>query len=407
MTVFSLIGGRVETMETSKGNFTLYWWVAVALIVMLTPALLTAGGFNRAMAAAGAFLVGLAVSSGWWVSRRHFALMNAAASRHAVSSAGLDQVHHQAISILSGQIESARVQTEDAITALAARFSGIADKLEAAVAASQNAAGGLTGSGHGSVLTMLAQSRTELTAVMDTLKSVQRSRDAMLAEVRGLVRYTDEMRDMAADVAAIAMQTKLLALNAAVEAARAGASARGFSVVADEVRKLSALSSEAGKKMADKVGIINTAISTVSGAAERSAKQDAQSVLQCESIIQDVLTRFQDSTSRLSDSADILQRESAGIRGEVSDVLVSLQFQDRVSQILSHVRTSLGELSERVGQQLQQRERSSMNIGRWLDEMATTYSTEEQRHIHREVQRSSRPDSDVIYFEEAACRKRS
>ncbi len=395
-------------METYKGNFTLYWWMAVALGMTLTMALLTAGGVGRADAAVGALLIGAAASSGWWMSRRHFSLANRkAADSDNNLAAGLHKVHRQAITILSEQIESARVQTEDAITALAARFSGIADKLEAAVAASQNAAGGLTGGGNDSVLTMLAQSRTELTTVIDALKSVQRSRDAMLAEVRGLVRYTDEMKDMAADVAAIALQTKLLALNAAVEAARAGEAAKGFGVVADEVRKLSSLSSEAGKKMADKVGVINAAINKVSGAAEHSAKQDARSALQCESIIQDVLTRFRDSTSRLSNSADILQRESAGIRDEVSDVLVSLQFQDRVSQILSHVRTSLAELSERVGQRLEQREGSSMNIGRWLDEMAQTYSTEEQRHIHREVQRNSRPDSDVIYFEEAACRKRS
>lgn len=395
-------------METHKGNFTLYWWVAVALGMVLTVALLTAGDFSHANAAVGALLIGAAASSGWWMSRRHFSLVNRnAADSDNNLAAGLNKVHRQAITILSEQIESARVQTEDAITALAARFSGIADKLEAAVAASQNAAGGLTGSGNDSVLTMLAQSRTELTTVMDTLKSVQRSRDAMLAEIRGLMKYTDEMREMAADVAAIALQTKLLALNAAVEAARAGAAAKGFGVVADEVRKLSALSSEAGKKMADKVGVINAAISTVSGAAKRSAEQDAESVLQCESAIQDVLTRFQDTTSRLSESAGILQRESSGIRDEVSDVLVSLQFQDRVSQILSHVRTSLGEMCERVGQQLQQREGSSEDIRKWLNEMAKTYSTEEQRHIHRKVQRDFRPDSDVIYFGEAVCRKRS
>lgn len=398
-------------METYKGNFTLYWWVAVALGMVFTVALLTAGGFGHANAAVGALLIGSAASSGWWASRRHFSLINGAALRRAADTgnetAGVAEGHHKAVTILSGQIETARVQTEDAIIALAARFSGIADKLEAAAAASQNAAGGLTGSGKDSVLTMLAQSRSELTAVIDTLKSVQRSRDAMLAEVRGLVRYTDEMRDMAADVAAIALQTKLLALNAAVEAARAGTFAKGFAVVADEVRKLSALSSEIGKKMADKVGVINTAISTVSGSTERSAKQDAQSVLQCESIIQNVLTRFQDATSRLSESADILRREGAGIRDEVSDVLVSLQFQDRVSQILSHVRTSLEELCERVGRWLQQREGSSVDIWKWFNEMAQTYSTEEQRRIHHEVQRDFRPDSDVIYFGEAVCRKRS
>lgn len=395
-------------METYKGNFTLYWWLAVALGSILTVALLMAAGIDRIDAVAGALLIGGAASSGWWVSRRHFsAVRRMATASENNSAAGLADAHQRAVLILSGQIETARVQTEDAITALTTRFSGIADKLEAAVAASQSAAGGLNDGGRDSVLTMLIQARTELTAVIDTLKSVQRSRDAMLTEVRGLIRYTDEMKDMAADVAAIALQTKLLALNAAVEAARAGEAAKGFAVVADEVRKLSALSSEAGKKMADKIGIINAAISTVSGAAERSAKQDAQSALQCESIIQNVLTRFQDAASRLSDSADILQRESAGIRDEVSDVLVSLQFQDRVSQILSHVHTSLGELGERIKQQLQQRDSSPTSIRRWLDEMAQTYSTEEQRHIHREIQRDTRPDSDVIYFEEAVCRKRS
>ncbi len=395
-------------METYKGNFTLYWWTAVALGMTLTVALLTEASFNRVDAVLGALLIGFAASSGWWASQFHLAAVKRkTAESDNDSAAGLAGVHRRAVLILSGQIEIARVQTEDAITALTARFSGIAHKLETAVAASQNAAGGLTGSGRDSVLTMLAQARTELMTVIDTLKSVQRSRDVMLTEVRGLVRYTEEMKGMAADVAAIALQTKLLALNAAVEAARAGEAAKGFGVVADEVRKLSALSSEAGKKMADKVGIINAAISTVSGAAERSAKQDAQSALQCESVIQNVLTRFQDATTRLSESADILQRESGGIRDEVSDVLVSLQFQDRVSQILSHVRISLDELCERVGQQLRQPEESSTSVGSWLDEMVQTYSTEEQRHIHREVQRNSRPDSDVIYFGEAVCRKRS
>ncbi len=395
-------------METHKGNVMLYWWAAVALGMILILALLTAAGFNHVDAVVGALLIGASASSGWWASQRHFfAIKRKTAISDNNSAAGLAEANQRAVLILSGQIETARVQTEDAITALAARFSGVANKLESAVAASQNAAGGLTGSGTDSVLTMLARSRTELTGVIDTLKAVQRSRDAMLEEVRGLVRYTDEMRDMAADVATIAMQTKLLALNAAVEAARAGVSARGFAVVAEEVRKLSTLSSEAGKKMADKVGIINNAISTVSGAAERSSKQDAQSVLKCESIIQDVLTRFRDSTSRLSESADILQHESAGIRDEVSDVLVSLQFQDRVSQILSHVRISLQELCERVGQQLQQPNRSSKNIRKWIDDMAETYSTEEQRRIHQEAQHDSRPDSDVIYFGEAVCRKRS
>jgi len=397
----------MKITEMHKGDFVLYVSIPVMFAVALAMVLL-GGDFTLVSAMAGSLLAGSAVASAWWIFRRrsaHPGTENTASGESFI--AGLGRMHRQAVTILSGQIESSRVQTEDAITALTARFSGIADKLESAVTASQDAAGGLNGGGNDSVLSLLTRSRTELTTVTDTLKSVQQSRNTMLAEIRGLAQYTNELRDMAADVASIALQTKLLALNAAVEAARAGTSAKGFAVVADEVRKLSTLSSEAGKKMADKVGLINKAIVNVTGSAERSAAEDTQSVLQCESTIQNVLTRFQDTTSRLSESADILQRESGGIRDEISDVLVSLQFQDRVSQILAHVRTSLEELSVRLGRQLQEREGSSADVGKWLDEMAKTYTTEEQRHIHREARRDSRPDSDVIYFEEAVCRKRS
>jgi len=38
-------------------------------------------------------------------------------------------------------------------------------------------------------------------------------------------------------------------------------------------------------------------------------------------------------------------RKSSGISKEISDVLVSLQFQDRVSQILSHVRKNMDSLN--------------------------------------------------------------
>jgi len=392
-------------METQEKNLARYWWSAVVLGVSLAAALLAAIGFRWTEALSCAALIGVAACAGWWAAHRVRSLTPTSRGEADVPS-DLIPLHRKAVSILSAQIETARVQTEDAIVALTARFSGIANKLEAAVAASQNAAGGLADHGQESVIAMLAQSRLDLTAVVDTLKSVQRSRDAMLAEICGLVRYTNEMQDMAADVAAIAFQTKMLALNAAVEAAHAGSSARGFAVVADEIRKLSALSSEAGKKISDKVGIVNSAIAAVSDASERSGKEEAQSALHCESVIQNVLANVGDATSRLSQSADILRNESTGIRDEVSDVLISLQFQDRVNQILTHVRTSLDEFSQCVEQELQQHDGSVDGIAALLDEMAQTYSTEEQRRNHHELHAGADVDSDVVFFGEAACQKR-
>jgi hypothetical protein len=57
-----------------------------------------------------------------------------------------------------------------------------------------------------------------------------------------------------------------------------------------------------------------------------------------------VLSSLRGVTDALVQSSDLLQRESAGIQAEVGDALVQLQFQDRVSQILSHVQQNIARL---------------------------------------------------------------
>jgi methyl-accepting chemotaxis protein len=358
----------------------------------------TAGaGSQNAFLAAGVMVV--AVACGWWgAGRCRAALIRTAedarsqaqqecrevAARSHVE--GLEQVCDQALPIWVKQIETARSQTEEAIMALSEEFSGIVSKLEASVVASQKTAGGVSGDGEGGIVAVLSHSEAELKTVIRSLAAALESRRAMVHEVRELTSYTDELKKMAADVAAIASQTNLLALNAAIEAARAGEAGRGFAVVADEVRKLSNLSSDTGKKMADKVGVINSAITSVFEAAEKSAEEDVHSVADSDAAIRDVLSRFQDVTGRLSDSADLLQRESDGIREEISDALVHMQFQDRMSQILAHVCSNLDSLHQSLKTNQVQRQNAqpaSLDVSALLSAMEQSYTTTEQRRIHR------------------------
>ncbi|WP_273822976.1 methyl-accepting chemotaxis protein [Pseudomonas asplenii] len=315
------------------------------------------------------------------------------------SRAKLDEVLLGAMPIWAKQVESSRLQTEEAIVSLVNRFSGIATRLEETVQASQQAAGELDGQAADGALKVLARSDSELSQVIDSLKATQTSRDQMLGQVRGLTAYTGELRTMAADVAAIAAQTNLLALNAAIEAARAGEAGRGFAVVADAVRNLSSKSSETGQQMSAKVDIINNAITQLVEAASSSADQDSHSVGESEQSIQLVLERFQNITGRLADSADLLKQESYGIRDELTDVLVNLQFQDRVSQILSHVRDNISALHDHLQQVSQAPERAeAIDVRQWLASMESTYATDEQRRTHHGAVATQQTSQDITFF---------
>ena len=206
-------------------------------------------------------------------------------------------------------------------------------------------------------------------------------------------------------IRSIAEQTNLLALNAAIEAARAGDAGRGFAVVADEVRNLSRLSSETAQKMTDKVDTINTAIGRAFQIAENAAARDHASALNSEQTIEQVLARFRHATDSLAESASLLQNESTDIHREISSVIVSLQFQDRVSQILSHVRQNMESLSSHLVASEQSSNATGpiqIDANRWLAEMELSYATDEQRNIHHgRTTRSvnAQPSSaDITFF---------
>ncbi|CAM3370990.1 chemotaxis protein [Pseudomonas floridensis] len=389
-----------------------FLWFPLVPVVPAVAWILTQSGTTPSHLAASAVLTLLGVGAGWWSARsQREETMRAAAwalEQHRAQEASLgaqasraqiNEVFLGAMPIWVKQVESSRQQTETAIVELTSRFTGISERLQETVQASQQAAGELDGQNADGALKVLAQSDSELSHVIDSLKATQASRDETLTQVRSLTAYTGELRTMAADVAAIAAQTNLLALNAAIEAARAGEAGRGFAVVADAVRSLSSKSSETGQQMSAKVDIINNAITQLVQAASSGADQDNHSVAESEQSIQHVLQRFQSITSRLAQSADLLKQESYGIRDEMTEVLVSLQFQDRVSQILSHVRDNIDSLHSHLQQSSQSPDLAiAIDAREWLARMESTYATDEQRRTHRGESAAQQNSQEITFF---------
>jgi methyl-accepting chemotaxis protein len=291
----------------------------------------------------------------------------------------------RALPIWVRNIETARKQTEDAIVALSERFSSIVGQLSTALAARDSAGSQRTEDD-------TQQSERALALVVDALRAIQRSRDELAQEIRGLVTYTDELSKMGAEVESIAFQTNMLALNAAIEAAHAGESGAGFAVVANEVRALSTAARETGKKITQKVGTISTSLKRIGATNEQVASRDQEAVAGAQDNIRAVLSRFSQSTVRLREEAERSRQQSASIREEISESLVQLQFQDRVSQILRQVTTTMEQVGDGSPANAPESEAGD------IDRMLSTYTTEEQRRNHQGLTPQDVAPQEVTFF---------
>lgn len=298
------------------------------------------------------------------------------------------------------QTELARHQIETSINQLVMRFSEIHQRLQAAVMSSRSTASnmkdetGLAG--------VIQFANAELNQIINNLRSAMQQRDEMLDEISGLSKITDELSGMSAEVAGIASQTNLLALNAAIEAARAGEYGRGFAVVADEVRTLSTRSGETGARIGKRIEQVNSALQTTLDRTTDYAEQDTNRLAKSEGSITQVLNQFRDSSENILHSAHQLEDESAAVQHSVEEVLVSLQFQDRVSQILSHVIGDMQKLIEQISLQKEQlaagKQPSIIDSREWLGAIQKTYTTLEQVDVHRGTAHSKSPGESQITF---------
>jgi len=335
-------------------------------------------GARNAMAADTIAAIALVVC-GLFLDRMRARQRSAEQSAAAAFLDGTELLGREVLPVWIAHIENSRQQMESAVAVLTQRFAAIVDRLDQTLRATNQ--GGDQG-----LAVAFEHSSNELRGVLDSLTAAMASNGAMHAEVQQLGRFVDELQQMAAEVANIAAQTNILAINAAIEAAHAGAEGRGFAVLAQEVRKLSAMSGEMGRRMAEKVTLIGGAIGAARVSAETSAKREAASAVASDGAINGVLSRFRQVTEAMEASTDVMKQESAGIQSEIVEALVQLQFQDRVSQRMTHVRHNIERLPTLLADSRERFDRSGVlapiDAKALLGELEGSYAMADERATH-------------------------
>lgn len=362
-------------------------------------------GFSAWAVGAGSVLLALCIGLGLWANRcyqAHWIRLRQQLDQPAETSAtlavdnGLADVCLSVLPIWSRQIEAARLISETSILKLSERFGTLSSNISNSVASN----GGQDASQQ--LVDLLEVGQHDLNSIVLALRSALSNKENELKEVLQLSGFTEQLQQMAKFVGDIASQTNLLALNAAIEAARAGEAGRGFAVVADEVRKLSSMSGETGRKISETVNTVNAAIARTVQMSRHHAEQDTLTLADSERVVSQVIEHFRGTAQTIVRNSHDLQQQSANVADEIAQVLVALQFQDRVSQMLTLITRDLDKLQ----QQLDERQASSLSghaltpmvSDRWLQELSTAYTMPEQHSIHGGKTHAKADSSEITFF---------
>ncbi len=392
-------------------------FASLCLIVPVAPTLVGAAlllamaGASFSTLGGAAVLVALGAAAGVWqrrrlgyetgaLRRRVEAENGSRATPRSTQAEELEKLCSGMAPILERQVNSSRTQINESATDLTQHFAGLVEQLERIVAST--GAGDSRGLGERGLEGLFVKSDQSLRAVTADLKDVLKLKDEMLAAMHHLATYAMELDAMSQDVRKVAGKINVLALNASIEAARAGEQGRGFAVVATEVRSLAQSSAHTGQRISSKVLEITAAMSETLQAAEDSGQRDEETVARAEEAITNVLNDLRRTLVRLKEDADHLRSTSTDVRDHISGLLVSLQFQDRVNQILEHVQEHLLILPGLAEQSRHGTSGSDpIDADQALAQMKRTYTTGEEYRNHapnEALADTGRGASDLTFF---------
>jgi methyl-accepting chemotaxis protein len=291
--------------------------------------------------------------------------------------------------VWDSHVTSVRSTSEDAVGQLIQSFASMVNEFD--LAGFGGVANVDQSRSSDATITLLQLCKKELAPVITSLSKMIESKDELLHCIRDMAKSTADMHTMATEVRQIAAQTNLVALNAAIEAARVGEAGRGFAVVAEEVRRLSRSSAETGKNITERVSQISDVVKQALSAADRATINDKKVLEISGAVVGDVLSHVE----TMGDAATKMREHGNVIRSDVENLLVSLQFQDRISQVLQVISQDIQRMQVAIEQL---RNGTIPDTETWMNELQSTYTMTDELRNHGDQNLQIEKESTEITF---------
>jgi methyl-accepting chemotaxis protein len=165
---------------------------------------------------------------------------------------------------------------------------------------------------------------------------------------------------------------------------------------------LSNQSGETGRRITEKVKVISSAIIETCTLARESVAAEDGSLQALHDTMDRVMNDLKGVTGAFQQSSELLQAESMSIQVEVNQSLVEMQFQDRVSQIMTQVKKNMDCLPHMLQEQSQHYAQTRVlptpDAELLLTELKKTYVMADQHVIHAGGEVTQSNTTDISFF---------
>jgi methyl-accepting chemotaxis protein len=309
----------------------------------------------------------------WWRRRRLPGLRGALAA------------HLPVLPVAAAQLRETSRQLEEGVARVGACFEGMVARVREAVDEASRLLGreqSAEGRAAPSVDALLATSRATLEDLLARIVGDGEACQRLAGRMDALERDMAQVVKALAEVDRISFANTILALNAKIEAVHVGERGQGFELVAEELCQQARRAEEITEG-------IRATILRLAGEAKRArndvagmASANRSGIAAVEREVRDALEVLQSAHREMQASLAGAAARSEALAGDIHGAVVALQFQDRVSQRITHVIEAMESMHAAIAAPLDGRGENAAATSGAAACLAASYSMEHERRVH-------------------------
>jgi methyl-accepting chemotaxis protein len=243
--------------------------------------------------------------------------------------------------VLETQLRETIQQIEQGVVQVGDSFAGIAQRAREAVTQISR---GETDHEKIACGQLIGETRQTMGRLMQRIEQTSRLSQATVQRMLEIEQRIQGLERTLSEIDSVAANARLLALNGQIEAARAGAHGAAFAIVATETAKMAVHAVGASKTIRQMIGELSTEISGASQDLRQRASADSEVAAESRGEVNRTLDCMGTMHDEMRQAMQQAKENSQRLAQDISHAVVAMQFQDAVSQRISHVIATLEEI---------------------------------------------------------------